>query len=79
MKQKNYIGKKFFIYLFLKIKSLFVTKPKKPLSWSSQDYERAKNWAKTKPHPYSSTLTLWDHCLDKGDSALTLHTINKFL
>lgn len=79
MKLKNFIDNKFFFKLVLKIKSLFVSKPEKKLSWTIEDFKKGKKWAKTIPHPYSAKLTLWDYCLDKGDSALTLHNINKFI
>lgn len=79
MKQRNFIDKVNFFHLFLKFKSFFVKKPKKPLSWSIKDFKVGENWAKTQPHPFSQNQTLWDYCLDKGDSALTLHNINKFL
>lgn len=79
MKLKDFIDNKFLFSFVLKIKSFFVSKPDKPLSWSVGDYKKGKKWAKTRPHPYSHKLTLWDYCLDKGDSALTLHNINKFL
>ena len=79
MKLKNFIDNEFLFPVYLKIKSFFVSKPTKPLNWTVSDYKKGKKWAKTRPHPYSLKLTLWDYCLDKGDSALTLHNINKFL
>ena len=79
MKLKNFTDNKFLYYVILKIKSLFVSKPIAPLNWTVEDYKKGEKWAKSIPHPYSYKLTLWDYCLDKNDSALTLHNINKFL
>lgn len=65
--------------MLLKIKSLFAEKPSRKLSWTVEDYEKGKNWAKTQPHPFLKNKTLWDLCHDKVDSTNTIHNLNKFL
>lgn len=67
-----------FIFM-LKLKSLFVKKPLKKLTWCTQDFELGKNWAKTQPHPFMKKKTLWDLCYDKVDSVNTIDNLNKFL
>jgi len=65
--------------MLLKIRSLFVEKPVTKLTWTVEDYEKGRNWAKTQPHPFLKNKTLWDLCYDKVDSANTIHNLNKFL
>ena len=65
--------------ILLKIKSLFIKKPSRKLTWTVEDYNVGKNWAKTQPHPFIKNKTLWDLCYDKMDSANTIHNLNKFL
>jgi len=64
---------------FMKIMSLFVKKPKKPLTWCGEDLKKGRRWSKTQPHPYSKNLTLWDFCEDKDDSVYTINNLNKVL
>ena len=69
----------YFFLIFLKIKSFFVKKPTKFLSWSKKDFEIGKKWAKTQPHPTQSFKTLWDYCNDPQESVYTLRNINNFI
>ncbi len=64
---------------WMKIMSLFVEKPKKPLVWSNEDLNKGRRWSKTQPHPFSKNLTLWDFCEDKDDSVYTINNLNKVL
>lgn len=64
---------------FLKLKSFFVKKPTKKLTWSVEDYKLGKKWAKTQKHPEMDYKTLWDFCYDKYDSVYTIHNINTFI
>lgn len=52
-----------------------------PLTWTVDDFEKAKRWAKSKPHPMNPKLTFWDYIYSKSryDSAELLCEINKVL
>lgn len=81
---KNRIPKKLGVFcimfnLSLKIKSFFVKKPTKKLSWTVEDYELGKKFAKSQPHPFLKYKTLWDLCYDKIDSVNTIDNLNKFI
>lgn len=81
MKQKNFISnlKNIFFIFLLKIRSLFVQKPKRKLTWSVEDYELAKKWSKSQKHPYLKLKTLWDYCEDRYDSVYTIQNVNNFI
>lgn len=66
-------------HLFLKIKSFFVQKPNRKLSWSVDDYNLAKKWSKTQKHPTLKFKTLWDYCEDRYESVYTIQNVNKFI
>lgn len=63
----------------LSVKRLFLKKPTSKLSWTTEDYEIGRKWAKSLPHPFQKNKTLWDLCYDKVDSVNTIHNLNKFL
>ena len=63
----------------MKVQSLFVKRPTKKLLWNTDDYEMAKKWAKTQPHPFKKGKTLWDLCYNKVDSVMTIDNLNKFI
>jgi hypothetical protein len=65
--------------IVMKIKSLFVKKPKQKLSWTPQNYNMAKRWALTQPHPFIKNKTLWDFFYDKYETSHTIENINKYL
>ena len=65
--------------LILKIKSWFVKKPTKKLTWSCEDYVIGKKWAMSQPHPFIKGKTMWDLVYDKYDSTYTIDNLNKFL
>ena len=65
--------------IIMKIKSLFVEKPKEKLSWTPQNYNMAKRWATTQPHPFKRNKTLWDFFYDKNETSHTIENINKYL
>ena len=81
MKQKNIISnlKNIFFIFLLKIRGLFVQKPKRKLTWSVEDYELAKKWSKSQKHPYLKLKTLWDYCEDRYDSVYTIQNVNNFI
>ena len=65
-----------------KIRSWFVPTPTKPFTWSTEDFETAKRWAKSQPHPDVPQLSLWDKVNgdnQRQDSAYTLAAINLLL
>lgn len=66
-------------FLILKIKSWFVKKPTKKLTWSCEDYVIGKKWAMSQPHPFIKGKTMWDLVYDKYDSTYTIDNLNKFL
>ena len=81
MKQKNFISnlKNIFFIFLLKIRGLFVQKPKRKLTWSVEDYELAKKWSKSQKHPYLKLKTLCDYCEDRYDSVYTIQNVNNFI
>lgn len=66
------------IYL-MKVKSLFVKRPEKKLSWNYDDYRKGKKWAETQPHPFKKNKTLWELVYDKNETVRTIENLNKFL
>jgi hypothetical protein len=66
-------------FLIFKIKSWFITKPTKKLTWSEKDYRLGMRWAKSQPHPFIKGKTMWDLVYDKHDSTYTIDNLNKFL
>ena len=63
----------------MKVRSLFVKRPSRKLTWSCEDYVLGKKWAKSQPHPFKKNKTLWDLCYDKQESTYTIDNLNKFL
>jgi hypothetical protein len=62
------------------IRSLFVVKPDRRLSWTSDDFKLVRSWAKTQPHPTNKWKTLWDSFhSDKTESVEILHKVNQLL
>jgi len=59
---------------------LFVKKPNVPLNWTVEDFQRAKAWAKTQPHPSNPKLTYWDYIYsNRVDSVDVLMQVNQYL
>jgi hypothetical protein len=65
--------------ILMTVKSFFIKRPTKKLTWSYENYEWAKKWARTQPHPFKKNLTLWDFVYDKNESTYTIDNLNKFL
>ena len=66
--------------IILPIKKLFAPKITEPLTWSVEDFERAKKWAKARPHPDNKNKTIWDVVYTNWkDSVNVLHEINQFI
>ena len=63
----------------MKIRSWFVKKPTRKLTWSCEDYVMGKRWALSQPHPFMKNKTMWDFVYDYRDSTYTIDNINKFL
>lgn len=63
------------------IRSFFTKKPKHKLDWNVADFEAAKAWCKTQPHPHNSKQTLWDYVYGTGriESAEVLAIVNILL
>ena len=60
--------------------NLIAKKPEKKLTWSTEDFKKAKLWAKGQPHPEIKNKTLWDFVnLPWYDSTEILHEINRYL
>jgi hypothetical protein len=66
-------------FLILKIRSWFVTKPTKKLTWSEEDYRLGMRWAKNQPHPFIKGKTMWDLVYDKQELTNTIDNLNKFM
>lgn len=68
------------MHLIRYIRSFFVKKPDRKLTWSVDDFKWAKRWAKTQPHPTMKNKTLWDAVYSpRFDGTEVLHEINKRL
>ena len=65
--------------LLMRIKSFFVKKPEHKLTWTPENYEICKRWARTQPHPFIKNKTLWDFVYDRYESVHTIDNMNKFL
>jgi hypothetical protein len=67
--------------LIRSIKSLFVSTPIAPYTWSVEDFEAAKKWAKTQSHPTDSKRSLWDYANQSSfdDSSYILARVNEHL
>ena len=63
----------------IKLKSFFVKKPTKKLTWNEEDYNMGMKWAKAQPHPFKRGKSLWDLCYDKNETVYTIDNLNKFL
>lgn len=62
------------------ILSIFTKKPTIPLTWSVEDFQRAKAWAKTQPHPNNPRLSYWDYIYsNRVDSTDVLMQVNQYL
>ena len=47
-------------------------------SWTINDFNALRRWARCQKHPLSDKLTLWDMIEDR-DSVWALHTAEKYL
>lgn len=65
--------------LIRKVKSIFVPTPTREFTWSVEDFEAAKRWAKTQPHPENNKLSLWEYAQRSSfdDSSYILARINE--
>jgi hypothetical protein len=63
----------------MKLRRPFVSKPKRKLSWTCEDYVKGKKWALSQPHPFIKGKTLWDLCYDRYESVNTVDNLNKFI
>ncbi|MBD45029.1 MAG: hypothetical protein CMC65_07400 [Flavobacteriaceae bacterium] len=64
-----------------KIRSWFVPTPTVPFTWSVEDFEAAKKYAKTQPHPENNKQSLWEYAQRSSfdDSSYILARINEHL
>jgi len=59
---------------------LFAKKPEKKLTWSVEDFKKARMWSKGQPHPYDKNKSLWDYLNQPWkDSVDILHEVNMIL
>jgi hypothetical protein len=80
LKEGDFFCQKINMKTFLmKLKGIFISKPKQKLSWTCEDYLKGKKWSMTQPHPFKKDKTLWDFVHDKSESLNTIDNINKFL
>jgi|SaaInlV_125m_DNA_1040241.scaffolds.fasta_scaffold77629_3 hypothetical protein len=65
----------------IKLKSLFVKSPEKEFTWTVEDFEAAKKWAKSNPDPDDPSRTIWEraYASNWNESAYILAEINKFI
>jgi hypothetical protein len=59
--------------LFYKLVS---TTPTRELTWSPEDFEMGRKWAKSLPHPHSDDSDLWEY-LKNRDSVEILDCLNQ--
>ena len=64
-----------------KVKSMFVKTPTKPFIWHPEDWEAAKKYAKSQPHPENDKESLWEYAQKSplDDSSYVLSRINEYL
>lgn len=64
-----------------KIKSWFIPTPTVPFTWSVEDFEAARKYAKTQPHPENNNQSLWEYAQRSSfdDSSHILARINEHL
>jgi hypothetical protein len=64
-----------------KIRSWFVPTPIVPFTWSVEDFEAARKYAKTQPHPENNNQSLWEYAQRSSfdDSSYILARINEHL
>ena len=64
-----------------KVKSMFVRTPTKPFIWHPEDWETAKKYAKSQPHPENDKESLWEYAQKSplDDSSYVLSRINEYL
>lgn len=67
--------------LIKKIRSWFLPEHNGPYGWSAKEFQSARRWAKTQPHPkypLHSVHSLWSYVNRRGvESEYKLHEINK--
>jgi len=63
----------------IKLKSLFTKTPEREFTWTVEDFEAAKKWAKSQPDPEDPSRTLWERAYvsNWNESAYILSEINK--
>jgi len=62
------------------IRSWFTKNPTREYRWCPKDFESAKKWAKSQPHPHQINLSLWDYVSsDRLESEEKLSIINQFV
>ena len=64
-----------------KIRSWFIPTPTVPFTWSVEDFEAARKYAKTQPHPENNNQSLWEYAQRSSfdDSSYILARINEHL
>ena len=66
--------------ILLPIRKLFAPKIVEPLTWSYEDFEKGKKWAKARLHPGYKNKTIWDIVYSsRKDSTDIIHEINDFI
>jgi|TARA_Y100000389_G_scaffold87099_1_gene83706 hypothetical protein len=64
--------------LYRKIRNWFLPKHEGPFGWSPEEFQKARRWAKSHPHPTVPQLSLWDFVNSNHiDSEYKLNEINK--
>jgi hypothetical protein len=66
-------------FVSFNIISRFVKKPEKKLSWTVEDFEKGKKWARTVQDPDNLNQSLWEKCYSREDSVETLHKLNQYI
>ncbi len=72
--------KNLFKLLLIKIRKLNSPILTNPVGWSVQDFNNAKRWAQSRPHPNYEYKSIWEVVYSpRYDTTEVLHEINKFI
>ena len=71
---------RFFKLLIMSFRKLYSPVLTNTLSWSAEDFKKAKRWAQSRPHPYYKDKSIWEVIYSpRHDSTEVLQEINKFI
>jgi hypothetical protein len=67
-------------HLIVKLRRISSPEITEPLTWSKEDFEKAKKWAQSRLHPNDESRTIWDVVYSpRIDSVDILNKINEMI